>query len=135
MNFKSLTSITFLWAFLLTACASPSNFLPIEKIPAGNSEEIHVTKPYDFVYLAVFDAANSSDHWTPSQTLKDEGLMRLRNTQFSRFDDSSARVVNVRIRRDSLTQTSVFLEEDSRRVIGADEVLDIIRKKLATPTA
>jgi|GEM_PF-2882129 len=134
MSFKSLTSVTFLWAFLLMACASPSHFLPIEKIPAGNSEEIHISKSYDFVFLSVFDAVNASDHWAPSQTLKDEGLIRLRNTQFSKIDDSSARAVDVRIRRDSLTQTSVFLDQDSRRVIGADEVLNAIRKKLIAPS-
>ena len=121
-------------AFFLTACAGASNYLPMDKIPAGNSQEIQVSQPYDFVYLSVFDTANMLTKWTPDKTLKDEGLIRLQNTQFGRLDDANLRVVNVRIRRDSAKQTSVFLEKDSQRVVGADEILDAIRKKLADQT-
>lgn len=120
--------------FVLTACAGASDYLPMDKIPAGNSQEIQVNKPYDFVYLNVFDTANTLTRWTPDKTLKDEGLIRLQNTQASRLDDASLRVINVRIRRDSATQTSVFLEKDSQRVVGADGVLDAIRKRFADHT-
>ncbi len=130
MRFKSLVGVSLLLAFFFTACAHTSDYLPIEKIPAGNNQEIHVAKAYDFVYLAAFDAINASSHWAPDLTSKDDGLIKARNTQYSRLDDSSNRIVLVRIRRDSLTQTSLYLDPGSRNVIGADEVLDAIRKKL-----
>ena len=134
MKFNFSKRVFLLATFVLTACAGASSYLPMDKIPAGNSQEVQVNKPYDFVYLSVFDTANTMTKWTPLKTLKDEGLIRLQNTQFSRLDDASLRIVNVRIRRDSSTQTSVFLEKDSQRVVGADEILDAIRKKLADQT-
>lgn len=115
----------------LAACAGPSSpYLPAEQVPAGNSREIRVNKAFDFVYLNTFDAVNMMPNWIPEKTIKDEGLIQLKNKEYSRFDDSDRRVINLRIRRDSPTQTSVFLEQDSQRVIGADEVLAVIRKKL-----
>lgn len=120
-----------LWGSLgLSACASSDKLLPLGSVPASNNDEIIVSKPYDNVYLGVFDAVNGLSNWTPEKTLKDEGLISLKNTQFSRFDDSDNRNINLRIRRDSPKQTSVFLDPDSRRVVGADEVLLAIRKKL-----
>lgn len=130
MNLKLLSGTFFVTAFFLAACASSSPYLPVEKIPASNSEEIHVDKAFDFVYLNVFDAANEMKTWSPTKTLKDEGLIQLRNSQFSRFDESDRREIYLRVRRDTPMKTSVFLEPDSRRVIGADEVLAAVRKKL-----
>jgi hypothetical protein len=120
-----------LWVSLsLSACASSDKLLPLGSVPATNNEEIVISKPYDFVYLSVFDVVNGLSKWTPEKTLKDEGLIALKNTQFSRFDDSDNRNIHLRIRRDNPKQTSVYLDPDSRRVIGADEVLLAIRKKL-----
>ena len=130
MKSKYLAGVYLGCVFFVAACASAPKFLPIEKIPAGNNEEIHVEKAYDFVYLNTYDAVNVLSNWVPDKTLKDEGLIRLQNTQFSRFDDSDNRTINLRVRRDTAKQTSVFLDPDSRRVIGADKVLDAVRKKL-----
>ena len=132
MKFNFSKELFLLTFFVLTACANSSQYLPLDKIPEGNNQEIQVNKPFDFAYLAVFDTANEMKNWTPTQTSKDEGLIQIKNTQFARFDDSNLRVVNVRIRRDSAEQTSVFLEPDSRRVVGADEILDAIRRKLTS---
>ncbi len=135
MRSKYLAGTYLCFALGLAACAGSQKYLPIEQIPAGNNEEIHVAKAYDFVYLNVFDTVNALPDWAPDKTLKDEGLIRLKNTQFSRFDDSSNRVINLHIRRDSALQTSVYLDPDSRRVIGADQVLAAIRKKFSIPAA
>ena len=134
MKSKFGTGVLLLLVWAVAACASPSAYLSIEKTPASNYEEIHVDKAYDFVYLSVFDVVNALDGWTPEVTRKDEGLIRLHNTQSGRLDNSSLRAVNIRIRRDNQTQTSVFLDSDSTRVIGADEVLAAIRKKLGMIT-
>ncbi|HRK62439.1 MAG TPA: hypothetical protein PLY88_07835, partial [Candidatus Omnitrophota bacterium] len=113
----------------LSGCAGKSSYLPADQVPAGNSQEILIEQPYDLVYLAVFDTVNDLTEWSPDKTLQTEGLIRLRNTQFSRFDDSDRRFIQVRIRRDGQFQTSVFLDPESRNIIGAAEVLDAIRKK------
>ena len=130
MKSKYLAGVYLMLTLLVVACAGSSKYLPLEQIPAGNNEEIHVDKAYDFVYLNTYDAVNVLSSWVPDKTLKDEGLIRLQNTQFSRFDDSDNRTINLRVRRDSAKQTSVFLDPDSRRVIGADKVLEAVRKKL-----
>lgn len=112
------------------ACAGKTPYyLPFGKIPAANSQEIHIAKAYDFVFLNTFDAIGTLPNWVPDKTRKDEGLIHVRNTQYSRLDDSDLRMISIRIRRNDAQQTSVFLEPESRRVIGADEVLDAIRKK------
>ncbi len=117
------------FALVLSGCAGKSSYLPIAQVPASNFEEIRVAKPYDFVYLGVFDTVNELSAWNPEQTLKADGLIVLQNSQFSRFDDSDRRVLRLKIRRDSQYQTSVFLEPESRSVIGASDVLEAIRKK------
>ena len=133
MKSKYLSGVYLLAVFLAAGCANAPKYLPIEQIPASNYEEIHVDKPYDFVYLNTFDAVNVLPNWAPDKTLKDDGLIRLQNSQFSRLDDADNRVINLHIRRDGAKQTSVFLDPESRRVIGADEVLKAIRKKLGVP--
>ncbi|HCM43157.1 MAG TPA: hypothetical protein DIS66_07605 [Candidatus Omnitrophica bacterium] len=127
MKLSVLLSLIF--CFALSGCAGKSSYLPADQVPAGNSQEILIEQPYDLVYLAVFDTVNDLTEWSPDKTLQTEGLIRLRNTQFSRFDDSDRRFIQVRIRRDGQFQTSVFLDPESRNIIGAAEVLDAIRKK------
>ena len=127
MKLSVLLSLIF--CFALSGCAGKSNYLLPDQVPPGNSQEVLVEQPYDFVYLAVFDTVNDLTEWAPDKTLQTEGLIRLRNTQFSRLDDSDRRFVQIRIRRDGQFQTSVFLEPESRNIIGASDVLDAIRKK------
>jgi len=130
MRRHALLSVLFAGAIFFSACSTQSSLIPWEQVPAGNSDEIQVEKAFDYVYLAVFDVVNELDGWAPDKTLKEEGLIRLQNTRFSRLDDSDARVIKIRIRRDSQIQTSVFLDPDSRRIIGAGDVLTAIRTKL-----
>lgn len=131
MKFKFSIALFLGLSLIFAACAGKSSpYLPIEKVPASNSQEIKVEKGYDFVYLSVFDTVNNLSSWKPDKTLKEEGIIRLRNTLFSRLDDSDLRVITLHVRRDSVTQTSVYLDTNSRRVIGADEVLAAIRQKL-----
>ncbi len=134
MKLKYLTGIYLLAFFCAGGCGSTPKYLPVEQIPASNFDEIHIGKPYDLVYLNTFDAVNVLPNWVPDKTLKDDGLIRLQNTQFSRLNDADNRVIHIRLRRDAARQTSVFLDPESRRVIGADEVLAAIRKKLGVPT-
>ena len=135
MKSKFSVVFSFLFTLGLAACAGSSAYLPIAEIPESNRQVIQVDKAYDFVYLAVFDATNGLSGWAPLKTLKDEGLILLKNTQFSRFNDADSRVISLRIRRDSSTKTSFFLEPESQRVIGADEVMNAIRKKLGLLSA
>lgn len=130
MRLTVLFSTFCLSVLIFGGCSNTASYIPLEQIPASNNDVIKVEKAFDYVYLAVFDAVNELEGWSPSKTLKGEGLIYLQNARFSRLDDSSARAVGVRIQRDSQTQTSVFLEPESRRIIGADEVLAAIRKKL-----
>lgn len=121
----------FLAVLMVSACAGKSPYLPFKQIPASNFQEIQVAKSYDFVFLGTFDAISLLPNWRPSKTLKDAGLIVARNIRYSRLDDSDMRVISIRIRRDNAEHTSVFLEPDSRRIIGADEVLAAIRKKFS----
>lgn len=133
MKSRYLAGVYLLCALGMAACESTPKYIPVEQIPAGNYAEMHVDKTYDFVYLAVFDTLNGLNSWAPDLTLKDDGLIRLHNTRFSGLDDADRRIINIRIRRDNPNQTSVFLDPDSRRVVGADDVLAMIRKKLGVP--
>lgn len=131
---SSIASLAFVVFLILSVCAIKTPFVFAEGV-TSSSQEIQINKPYDFVFLAVFDTVNELPDWVPEQTYKAEGLIRIRNSQFSRFDDSSRRIVEIRIRRDSTAQTSVFLDPKSSGAIGASDVLEAIRKKLGVTAA
>lgn len=131
----SISFLSFALCLVLSVCAVKPSFVLAEPVSSSNSEEVRVNKPYDFVFLAVFDTVNELPDWVPEKTLKAEGLIRLYNSRYSRLDDSSRRVVQIRIRSDSTLQTSVFLDPDYRNVIGASEVFEAIRKKFGVTAA
>ncbi len=131
----SISSLAFALCLILSVCAVKTSSFAAETVSASNSDEVRVDKPYDFVFLAVFDTVNELPDWIPEKTLKADGLIRLYNGRFSRLDDSSRRVVQIRIRSDSKLQTSVFLDPDYRNVIGASEVFEAIRKKFGVTAA
>lgn len=130
MRQKFILSLAFGFILFLTACANRPELLSESQIPQVNKQEVIAEKTYDFVYLATFDVANGLSNWVVEKTIRDEGLIRLHNKQYSRLDDSSSRVINLVIRRIDAKQTGVSLAPESRRVIGADEVLKAIRIKL-----
>lgn len=127
---RIVTLLSLVFCVLFSGCASKTCCLPSDQGPASNYQEIVVEKPFDFVYLAVFDVANMLSSWVPDQTVKNEGLIRLRNTQYSRFDDSDRRTIEINIRRDDNSHTRVLLAPQSRNVIGASDVFEAIRLKL-----
>jgi hypothetical protein len=131
----SISSLAFVVWLVLSVCVVKPSFVSAELVSPATSEEVRVNKPYDFVFLAVFDTVNELPDWVPEKTVKAEGLIRLYNSQYSRLDDSSRRVLQIRIRSDSTLQTSVFLDPDYRNVIGASEVFEAIRKKLGATAA
>lgn len=79
--------------------------------------------PFDLTYLRTVEAAQKISGWELEETDKERGVVRVRNNEYSRFDDADKRIVTLLLRRETRTQTSIRLAPESQRVLGGGEVM------------
>lgn len=97
--------------------------------------------PYDLTYLRTIEALELVPDWALAETDKEKGIIRVRNTNFSAFDDSDQREATFLVQRVSPEQTSVSLASYSQQVIGGGDLLKRVderlraEKKATPPTA
>jgi uncharacterized lipoprotein len=120
---KKLFLIAFFAVIASAGCASQK-----EKILPVHDEVLIYPLPYDVTYLRTIEALESVDDWEMEETEKEKGTIRVRNINFSSFDDADKRIANFLVKRVGRNKTSVELAPESQRIVGGDDLL----KKVAS---
>lgn len=87
--------------------------------------------PLDLTYLRTLEAIQTHPDWNLHQTDKEKGVIQIHNTRYSSFADAEKREATLILKRVDSGRTSVQFDENSRAVVGGDEILDLIRQYLA----
>ena len=109
-SFARIGWVDLLAGFAVTGCAVNKKLTPLHDV-------ILVYKlAYDLTYLRAVHAIQDVKGWALEETDKEKGIIRVRNLDFSLFDDSDQRIISILIKRDSRSETSVQLAPESQRV-------------------
>ena len=118
----------FLSIFLLLGlfgCARSSPMLPV------HDEVLVYSLPMDLTYLRTLEAVDSHPDWELDRTIKEKGLIYLRNLRYSSFADADRRTATLVLKRVGPRETSVQLDRKSQAVVGGDELLALIKEYLS----
>ena len=117
--------ILVLSSFSVFGCAHKSSLLP------AHNEVLTFQLPLDLTYLRTLDAVQSHPYWDLDRTVKEQGLIYLRNLRYSSFADADQRTATLVIKRVGPRTTTVQLAPESQSVVGADEILKLIKDYLS----
>ncbi|MFH1799771.1 MAG: hypothetical protein ABH891_02825 [Candidatus Omnitrophota bacterium] len=104
----------------LAGCNTVGEVLP------PNDEVLVYKLPYDLTYLRAMDALNIVENWQLEETDKEAGLIRVRDMNYSRLDDSDLRVITFVVKRVDRETTSVSIDPKSQKVFGGKKLLEAI---------
>ena len=104
----------------LMGCNTVGEVLP------PNDEVLVYKLPYDLTYLRTMEALNSVGTWQLEETDKERGMISVRDTNYSRLDDSDLRVITFVIKRVDQETTSVSIEPESQKVFGGKKLMEVI---------
>jgi MFS superfamily sulfate permease-like transporter len=123
---KNIFAIVFILMFALglAACNTVGEVLP------PNDQVLVYKLPYDLTYLRTLDALDSVGTWELEETDKERGLITVRDTNYSRLDDSDLRTVTFLVKRVDRETTSVSIDPDSQKVYGGKKLLDAVSEAL-----
>lgn len=120
-----LISVLIIAAVFSAGCANKKPLLPAH-------DEVLVYKlPYDLTYLRTIDALQSVQDWDLEITDKENGWIRVRNTNYSQFNDADTRVITFMITRLAVGQTSVEIRKEDQQVLGGGELMKAISRELS----
>jgi len=117
--FSSLALILVL-SLGFSACNTVGKVLP------PNDEVLVFQLPYDLTYLHTMEALDGRGSWQLEGTDKEKGVISVRDTNYSRLDDSDKRVITFQIKRVDRGTTSVSIAPDSQKVFGGADLLKVI---------
>ena len=95
-----------------------------------NDEVLVYKLPYDLTYLRTMEALNSVGTWELEETDKERGTLSVRDTNYSRLDDSDLRVIDFVVKRVDRGTTSVSIDPKSQKVFGGKKLLETIGEAL-----
>ena len=123
MNQKNFLSI-FIMVLFLTGCQS------IQKSPIypAYDETLLYQLPYDLTYLRTLDALSNIPGWELDLTEKEKGIIRVRNLDWSKLDDSDKRLISFNVRRVSRTETSIQIAPESQHTLGGGDLMKLINQ-------
>ena len=124
MNYFSKSVLILILGLGLCGCNTVGKVLP------PNDEVLVYKLPYDLTYLRTMDALNSVGTWELEETDKEKGTLSVRDTNYSRLDDSDLRVITFVIKRVDRETTSVSIDPKSQKVFGGKKLLDAISEAL-----
>ena len=124
MNYFSKFVLILILGLGLAGCNSVGEVLP------PNDEVLVYKLPYDLTYLRTMEALNSVENWQLEETDKERGMISVRDTNYSRLDDSDLRVITFVIKRVDRGTTSVSIDTQSQKVFGGKKLLDTIGEAL-----
>lgn len=102
-----------------------SPFLPV------HDEVLVYRLPLDLVYLRTLEAVDLHPDWEPDHTIKEKGLIYLRNVRYSSFADADQRTAALVLKQIGPHRTSIQLTPESQTVFGGDEILGLIKQYLS----
>ncbi len=104
----------------LAGCNTVGEVLP------PNDEVLVYKLPYDLTYLRTMDALNTIGTWQLEETDKERGIISVRDTNYSRLDDSDLRVISFVVKRVDRETTSVSIEPKSQKIFGGKKLLEAV---------
>lgn len=113
-----------LFYFGLIGCARQSVF-PV------HDEVLTFPLPMDLTYLRTLEAIQAHPDWDLDRTVKEEGLIYIRNLRYSSYADADQRMATLVLKPIGPHETSVQFAPESQAVVGGDEVLDLIKQYLS----
>jgi len=127
---KNIFAVSFILTFALglAACNTVGEVLP------PNDQVLVYKLPYDLTYLRTMEALDSVGTWELEETDKERGLITVRDTNYSRLDDSDLRTVTFLVKRMDRETTSVSIDPDSQKVYGGKKLLEAVGGALGRET-
>lgn len=123
---KLFTAIALLLVLGLgfSACNTVGEVLP------PNDEVLVYPLSYDLTYLRTMEALDGRGSWQLEETDKEKGMVSVRDTNYSRLDDSDKRVITFQVKRVDRGTTSVSIAPESQKVYGGAELMKAIGSAL-----
>ncbi len=120
MKYVSKLSLVLILALGLVGCNTVGEVLP------PNDEVLVYKLPYDLTYLRTMDALNTVGTWQLEETDKERGIISVRDTNYSRLDDSDLRIITFVVKRVDRETTSVSIDPKSQKVFGGKKLLEAV---------
>lgn len=127
----------FILLFLsLTGCVLSSQSQKPDLPP--NDKVLTYPLPMDLAFLRAMEALEKIPDWELEATEKEKGWIRIRNLNYSRFDDADKRLIMVLLKQEERNKVSIQIAPESQRVLGGDLVLkaidELLKKEVAKRT-
>lgn len=119
---KGLMAIFF--GILFAGCLQHKPFLPV------HDQVLVYDIPYDLVYLRVLEGLQSVPGWDLEATVKEAGLIRVRNINISTLEDSDKRTITFLVKRLESGKTSVELAPSSQQTLGGGDLIKAVAHEL-----
>ena len=121
-----LPFVIWILAFLFCSAGCARNSI----LPA-HDEVLTFNLPYDLAFLRTMEAVEAHPDWDLDMTLKEQGIIKIRNLRYSSFADADQRGATLLLKRIGPRQTSVQFDKESWGVVGGDEILKLINQYLS----
>jgi hypothetical protein len=109
----------------LIGCANPKKpLLPV------HDEVLVYPLAYDLTYLRTLEALMAVSGWDLEITDKENGLIRVRNIDYTGLDNSDQRTATFLLKRVGQRETSIELARDSQQAIGAGALIKAVSGQL-----
>lgn len=118
-----------IWALgilLISAAFTPGCASPEKKVLKAHDDLLLYALPFDLTYLRTLEALELVPGWELEETEKEKGMIRMRNVNFSRWDDSDKQYITFMVKRIGTRETSVQVAPESQYVPGGRALLDSI---------
>lgn len=112
-------------AAVVIGCAGKKPFVPV------HDEVLVYNLPFDLTYLRTLDALQTVPDWDLETTDKENGLIRVRNSNYRKITESEERTVDFIVKRTGAGQSSVEIEKKSQQVFGGAELMKAIARELS----
>ena len=103
----------------------------IGKVLPPNDEVLVYPLPYDLTYLRTMEALENYPNWQVNETDKEKGIIKTRDTNYSRLDDSDLRNITFMVKRVDRGTTSVSIAPESQKVFGGAELMKAVASTMA----
>jgi len=125
MNLLSKIALVLILGLGFSGCNTIGEVLP------PNDEVLVYKLPYDLTYLRTMEALDGKEAWQLEETNKERGIISVRDTNYSRLDDSDLRVITFLVKRVDRGTTSVSIDPKSQKIFGGAELMKAIASVLS----
>lgn len=119
MKSFSMIALVLMLGLGFAGCNTVGEVLP------PNDEVLIYKLPYDLTYLRTMEALDSGT-WQLDDTDKERGIITVRDTDYSRLDDSDLRVITFLVKRVDRETTSVSIDPKSQKIYGGKQLLEAV---------